>query len=104
MCDINIRQHDLLRDRAKIRVSDSSVVGGWYTFFLVILGVFACYRCRRRRFADNRGERRGGVTVGYDGGATLGIGATLGSVAGSKHFGGGVRIFLGVAGGAGCKG
>ena len=43
--------------------------------------------------AANCGERRGGVTVGDDVGATLVIGVTLGSGAGSKHLGGGIRFF-----------
>ena len=50
----------------------------------------------------NTGERRDGVTVVDDGGATLGTGATLGSGTGIKHLGGGIRFVLG--GGAGCKG
>ena len=52
--------------------------------------------------AANCGERRGGVTVGDDGGATLGTSTTLGSGAGSKHLGGGIRFVLGGAGGTGC--
>ena len=54
--------------------------------------------------ATNCGERRGVVTVGDDGGSTLGTGATLESGSGSKHLGGGIRFVLGGAGGAGCKG
>ena len=54
--------------------------------------------------AANRGDQQGGVTVGGDGGATLGNGATLGSGSGSKHLGGGIMFVLGGAGGAGCKG
>ena len=53
--------------------------------------------------AVNFCERRSGVTVVDDGGATLGIGVTLGSGAGSKHLGGGISFVLGGAGGAGCK-
>ena len=52
----------------------------------------------------NHGDRRVGVTVGDNGGDTLGTGATLGSVAGSKHLGGGIRFVLGGACGMGCKG
>ena len=54
--------------------------------------------------AENCGERQGDVTVGDYGGATLVTGATLGSGAGSKKLGGGIRFVLGGAGCAGCKG
>ena len=54
--------------------------------------------------AENRGEPRGGVTVGDYGGATFGTGATVGSGAGSKKLGGGIRFVLWGAGCAGCKG
>ena len=53
--------------------------------------------------AANIGEKRGGVTVGYYVGSTLGICASLGSVTGSKQLGGGFRFVLGGAGGVGCK-
>ena len=43
----------------------------------------------------NCGERQVGVTVGDDGGATIGIGATLESVAVSKLLGGGINVFRG---------
>ena len=52
----------------------------------------------------NCGEQWGGVTVGDDGGSTLGIGATLVSGAVSKHLGGGISFVLGDSVGAGCKG
>ena len=54
--------------------------------------------------ADNRGERWDGVTVGDYGGATLVTGAILGSGAGSKKLGGGIRFVLGGADCAGCQG
>ena len=54
--------------------------------------------------AENRGEPRGGVTVGDYGGATFGTGATVGSGAGIKHLGGGIMFVLGGSCGAGCKG
>ena len=46
--------------------------------------------------AANRGKQQGGVTVGDDGGDTLVIGATLGSGAWSKHFGGGIIVLKGM--------